>query len=328
MNKFYRGSLVLLLSATLFASCKTKSESVVVPSDNANENSLEKSQYARRLEMPHLSDNLNCQLLVKTTTTYGVNYIIEWDRSLRAQNWTCWAWTPENNVNPDGWSRSKWKNFTWEGVTWTGDPFQADPELDAMARTELYDYKGSGYDRGHICASQDRIGGPDVNGPTFYLSNMHPQVNAFNSGVWEQMERCVRVWADAVTQKNGTLYVCKGGTTHDVTLNGKKTSGRLYVNPATGKPNPALRMPVPKYFYMALLRQTQDGQYSTLAFWAEHKPDANEDLSPYVISVDELEARTGIDFFCNLPDHIENAVEASIDYNTWVFNKAKKIAKP
>ena len=35
----------------------------------------------------------------------------------------------------------------------------------------------------------------------------------------------------------------------------------------------------------------------------------SSDLKPYVYSIRELERFTGIDFFCNLPDNIESAVE-------------------
>ena len=61
---------------------------------------------------------------------------------------------------------------------------------------------------------------------------------------------------------------------------------------------------------MALLRKSSTG-YKALAFWAEHlnEDHSNDNLSDYIINIRELERRTGIDFFCNLPDDIENEVE-------------------
>ena len=40
-------------------------------------------------------------------------------------------------------------------------------------------------------------------------------------------------------------------------------------------------------------------------------------LGDYAISIDELEKRTGIDFFCNLPDDIEDYVESSLNLEFW-----------
>ena len=67
---------------------------------------------------------------------------------------------------------------------------------------------------------------------------------------------------------------------------------------------------VPKYFFMAILCK-RNGNYKAIAFWAEHtaKDTRNDQLSAYMISVVELEEKTGIDFFCNLPDDVETRVE-------------------
>ena len=74
---------------------------------------------------------------------------------------------------------------------------------------------------------------------------------------------------------------------------------------------------VPKYFFMAILCK-RNGNYKAIAFWMEHKDygnnfnnqdTRNDKLSAYMISVVELEEKTGIDFFCNLPDDVETRVE-------------------
>ena len=56
----------------------------------------------------------------------------------------------------------------------------------------------------------------------------------------------------------------------------------------------------------------KNGQYRAMAYWLEHKNSAQSStaISSCMISIDELERRTGIDFFCNLPDDIETTVEA------------------
>ena len=75
-------------------------------------------------------------------------------------------------------------------------------------------------------------------------------------------------------------------------------------------------IPVPKYFYMAIL-SLKNGQYKAIGFWFEHKSYSNNNYASYALSIDELEEKTGIDFFHNLPDNIENEVERSYNKSDW-----------
>ena len=74
---------------------------------------------------------------------------------------------------------------------------------------------------------------------------------------------------------------------------------------------------VPDYFYKILLDK-KDGDYKVIAFLMPHE-DSNKPLYSFVVSVDEIEKRTGIDFFPNLPDAIENNLEENSDYKKWSF---------
>lgn len=280
-------------------------------SNNANANTTEKGIVAQGLEMPRVQKGNNYLLLSKYDDNGNLNYSVEWDCMNRAQRWTCWVWTKSNSNK--NWDRSKWESGeTFNGFGGTGDPFQPDKEVDANYRSELSHYSSSGYNRGHICASEDRIYSKTANGQTFYLTNMHPQIYDFNNYVWKNMEIKVRNWRDATVNAGGTMYICKGGTIGDVVLNGKTQSGVIERRSGSSKYeiNSTSGIPVPKYFFMAVLKYTSGGTYSAMAFWAEHKYDHSTNLSPYMISIDELEARTGYDFFCNLPDKLENSVES------------------
>lgn len=303
------------LLSLIMTACSDDNDTPNNVDTNANANTTAKSSYAINIEMPHVENGTNYLLITKTDAAIGTVYSLEWDCMRRAQRWACWQWTKANSKK--GWERKNWDGAIWMGEKWTGDPFQADPEIPADYRTELTDYRGSGYDRGHICASEDRICSMNVNGQTFFLSNMHPQINSFNAAVWATMESRVRTWRDAVVNNGGTMYICKGGTIGDVNINGKRQTGVLDKNPSTGRSNEGLRMPVPKYFFMAILKRTTAGVYQAMAFWAEHKPDNSKDLTPYMISVNELESRTGYDFFCNLPDKIEESVEGMVNSEEW-----------
>lgn len=79
----------------------------------------------------------------------------------------------------------------------------------------------------------------------------------------------------------------------------------------------------PAYYYMALLSE-KDGVYHAIGFLVPHsetlpqKPTA-DDFKVYAVSIDKLEMETGIDFFCNLVDSVENAIEAAYDFNDWIW---------
>ena len=155
-------------------------------------------------------------------------------------------------------------------------------------------YKSSGYDHGHICPSADRLSSEEVNAQTFFLSNMQPQTHSFNAGIWARMETQVRQWADIFD----TLYVVKGGTidADDQII--------TYIS------NESETIPVPRYFFMGLLGKSPTG-YSALGFWVEHKDgySTRVPLSDFVVNISDLQQLTGIDFFHNLPDDIEQEVE-------------------
>ena len=84
---------------------------------------------------------------------------------------------------------------------------------------------------------------------------------------------------------------------------------------------------MPTFFYMALLHYNKETDtYHAIAFWTKHidENQSVKNLGDYAISIDELEQRTGIDFFCNLPDAIEEDVESEEpDLNFWHITKTK-----
>lgn len=264
---------------------------------NYNANNTTVNSLYGRYEVPRIDDAPQYQVLVHSTSDYGVNMIIEWDCGKKAQRWTAYQMYRANSVS--NWNRNNWKDTEWKG-----DPFQADPTLAPEYRTELEDYRETGFQRGHICPSADRLCSKEANEQTFYLSNMHPQIGAFNTGVWQTMETQLRKWN--VDTFRDTLFVCKGGTIAD---------GQT-IAPSKLVSNSSMSLPVPQYFFMAILCK-KSGTYMAIAFWAEHKADNSVNLAPYTKSIDELEELTGIDFFCNLPDNVEDAVESICSPSAW-----------
>lgn len=276
------------------ASCSSDDNTGSNKDTNTNRNNTTTNKYAGGLEYPKTKDSAGSIVIVHSTDMYGVNYSIEWDCQKKAQRWTCFQMYSANSVT--NWSRNEWKDAYWDGREWEGDPFQEDRAIPAQYRTTLADYRGSGYNRGHICASADRLCSMDANGQTFYLSNMHPQHYNFNAKLWAKMEAKLRSWN--TKNMRDTLFVCKGGTIADY----GSTKG---VKGYTGS-----GLIVPKYFFMAILCK-KGSTLKTLGFWAEHEniDRSADNLKDYVVSIGELERLTGIDFFCNLPDQEEQRLQ-------------------
>ena len=264
---------------------------------------------AWRLEYPQVSyDNLSPtkegaetknQIIVKNTTDYGITYSVEWDNTKIANRWTCYELHEGNTMSTVG----------------RHDDFKADPEV-AVSST-LDDYSGSGFSRGHLCPSADRLCTVEQNKQTFFLTNMQPQYQSHNGGLWSRLESQVREYAtndDYTDTHCDTLYVVKAATITDKVTIGEEQVDGVYAEKCNN------RLLIPKYFYMALLHYNKElDAYQAIAFWTDHLGTTQSvaDLSIYAISIDELEKRTGIDFFCNLPDVIEEDVESSIDLDFW-----------
>ncbi|MBF8150324.1 DNA/RNA non-specific endonuclease [Winogradskyella sp. F6397] len=172
-------------------------------------------------------------------------------------------------------------------------------EIDKAVKTgaaHWRNYKNSGYDRGHLCPAADRRFTKSAHDETFLTSNISPQEHQFNAGVWNRLEQKVRYWA----KKNDGVFVVTGGVLED----NLKGIGDESVS-------------VPNQFYKVILDNT-NGKIKMLAFLMDHKK-SDLPLYKFVVSVDEVETLTGIDFFPELEDSIENRLEASSSYKSWSF---------
>ena len=136
---------------------------------------------------------------------------------------------------------------------------------------------------------------------------MQPQYQTHNGAQWATLEVKVRTWA----ANFDTLYVVKAGTIENVTINGSTKSGIKSVKCNN-------RLIVPEYFYMALMGYKKStNTYTAVGIWTYHYDASSDKQDEVYMSIDELETRTGIDFFCNLPDDVEATVEASYDSSKW-----------
>ena len=173
-------------------------------------------------------------------------------------------------------------------------------EIDKAVKTgaaHWRNYKNSGYDRGHLCPAGDRNYSKSAHDETFLTSNISPQNHEFNAGIWNSLEQKTRYWAS----KYDGVFVVTGGV-----LKGEmQTIGDEEVS-------------ITNQFYKVLI-DNNSGKTKMIGFLMPHQ-NSNKPLYEFVVSVDSIEKLTGIDFFPELDDAIENKLEASSNYKNWSFN--------
>ena len=179
------------------------------------------------------------------------------------------------------------------------DKFIVDPLVNTGSANDN-DYKGSGYDRGHLAPAGDMGWSAKTMAESFYYSNMSPQEPSFNRGIWKKLEELVRTWAI----ENDKLYI----VTAPVLTKGLPTIG-------------ANKVSVPKYYYKVILDYTEP-DIKGIGFIMPNK-GINEPLQTYAVTIDSVESLTGIDFFPLLPNDQEKSIESSLCIDCWSWVSTK-----
>lgn len=174
------------------------------------------------------------------------------------------------------------------------DNFRSDPFI-LSGSASLADYKGSGYDRGHLAPASDMKQSVSAMSESFFLSNMSPQDPSFNRGAWKKLETLIRNWV----LEEGSLYVVTGPIFNN-------NIGSIGYNNVT----------IPGYYYKVVY---SDKNKEMIGFvMPNRKTDLN--LKTFVRSVDFIEDQTGIDFFYQLEDNLESELEATKQSEHWNFS--------
>lgn len=177
------------------------------------------------------------------------------------------------------------------------DDFRPDPDLAPGERSELVDYRSSGYDRGHMAPAADFKRSQVAMSSTFLLSNMAPQRPNLNRGIWARLEDQVRQLAQA----HGRIWVF---------------TGALYLDRDDGPAPPADtigpdHVAVPSHFYKVILCEHANGTHEMFAFILPNQlAPVTGEPGAYLVPVDRVEALAALDFFAALPDSEENRLEA------------------
>lgn len=158
------------------------------------------------------------------------------------------------------------------------------------------DYTYSGYDRGHMAPAGDMKWSQTAMLESFYLTNVCPQAKSLNTGQWNNLESLVRQWAE----RDSALIIATGPILGDSVM----TIGECQVR-------------VPQGFYKVLLAHKAAPPRAIGFIYPNLKPTGK--IADHAVTVDSVEAATGIDFFAALPDDIESAVESQCDFKQWNY---------
>lgn len=179
------------------------------------------------------------------------------------------------------------------------DDFREDPEIPTGSAT-LADYRRSGYDRGHLAPAADMAFSVRTMSDSFFMSNMSPQRPKFNRGVWKDLEAQVRDFA--ITEHD--VYIVTGPIlpkTKTVTIGGNKVT-------------------VPTHYYKIVYDRTPPEKM--IAFILPND-GSNRPLQDFAVTVDAVEAATGLNFFSIVPQPKQEQLESTISVQDWRWKRRK-----
>jgi endonuclease G, mitochondrial len=173
------------------------------------------------------------------------------------------------------------------------DDFRVDPKVKSNP-VKSTDYQGSGFDRGHLCPAADMALDLTAMSETFYMSNMSPMAPSFNRGIWSRLEDWVREEALG----NSGLYVVTGPI----------------LSSSCGSIKESITVPCAYYKIVF----TGGSQPRMLGFVLSNE-GASGSLQAFAVSVDEIEKNTGLDFFSQLDNGLEESLESKVNFSGWRF---------
>ena len=205
-------------------------------------------------------------------------YTTSYNRQTRTPNWVAWTLT---------------KDHTYGRLQRENERFEEDTDV-STPRATYQDYYNSRYDRGHMCPAGDNKWDQTALTESFLMTNICPQNHGLNKEDWNDLEMQCRTWA----RRYGELTIVCGPLFEEE-------------NPRQIGRNKVM---VPSAFFKVVYREKPRpaaigfifGNHGRRQPWREQ-----------TVSIDEVERRAGIDFFWQLPDNVEDRVEAQNDGDDW-----------
>ena len=209
---------------------------------------------------------------------YRRSYVVSYNRDTRCPNWVLWELTRDHADGDAG--RPDYA-------------FHEDMEVPAP-RALPSDYRGCGYDRGHMCPAGDNKWDADAMYDTFLLTNICPQDRKLNSGLWNRIEMKCRHWA----KKHGRIFI---------------VCGPLYLG-GDHRLIGDSRIVVPDAFFKVVL--CLEGNPRGIAFICRNA-SGSRTKDYYVNTINEAEIITGYRFFPGLDGDVAVRVKDEADLKAW-----------
>ncbi|AQG82220.1 DNA/RNA endonuclease [Spirosoma montaniterrae] len=218
-------------------------------------------------------------------------YVLSFSRDRGLANWVSWVLSP-----------------VWKGDARRTNDFRPDLSLpQGWYAAKPSDYTNTGFDRGHLCPSDDRDATPEDNAATFLLSNIVPQAPRHNREVWKNVEEYGR----QLMEMGNDVFIIAGAS------GGGGTGQNGY---ATSLAGGKLTVPATLWKILVVVPRGTDATFmvtENTRVIAVNIPNtqaaADKPWRAYVTTVDALEQLTGYDFLSNVPTNVQRIIEARID---------------
>ena len=206
-------------------------------------------------------------------------YTVSYNSATRNPNWVAWHLT---------------KSHTYGSNQRSGEVFTEDVSVSKPRATDA-DYYNSRYDRGHMCPAGDNKWDKEAMAQSFLFTNVCPQNHGLNKYEWNDLEMLCRDWA----REYGAIdIVC----------------GPVYSSSDQQKTIGKNRVWVPDAFFKVVL--CRQGKAKAIGFLYRNE-GKKQPMADAVCTVDDVERLTGLDFFPELDDKIENRIEATATLTDW-----------
>lgn len=237
------------------------------------------SQQKQQRQVQHI-ENLTYVKTATGLTEEIINYkgmTVSFNSDLHIPNWVAWELTA----------------MEANGTVSRSDNFYNDPDIKGCAFPD--DYRRSGYDRGHMAPAGDMKWDSKAMDETFCLTNILPQDGSLNRGTWKKIEEKCRARAE---RDSAVIIVC-GPVLAD--------APREYIGDS--------RVAVPQRLFKVILSPWAKTPQA-IGFLMDNGAVPGG-MQAAAVTVDEIEALTGHDFFSALPDSLEAQLESTINFSRW-----------
>ncbi|MGN1173583.1 MAG: DNA/RNA non-specific endonuclease [Muribaculaceae bacterium] len=263
---------IIWISAQTLLSCSSP-VSQTQTTDSVDSNAIDIAKLLHVKTNPALQENI---------VEYS-GMTVSFNPRLHIPNWVAWELTADET----------------DGEEPRYDKFTCDENVPGCP--DDWDYKYTGYDRGHMAPAADMKWNEQAMKESFFLTNICPQAPDLNRGSWKKLEEKCRLLAK---KDSSVIIICGPILTDEI---------KEYLGDN--------KVAVPQRFFKVILSPFED-KNSAIAFIM---PNAKVigGMQPCAVTIDSVETVTGHDFFSNLPDDIEDLIESQCNFNAWSRRASK-----